>query len=530
MAFCMNCGAELLEGAAFCIKCGARVDEDFEQEQPGENSEEPIATEETAKAEKTANAEETGAAEEPANTEEPAKAEETAKVEAVVTIDQNYDKTELVESEQEPVLGFGLGQGQELGLGPELSRTLGQTHEPIRNEALKEQTQKPVKKKGRFLKVLILILVIAALGVSAVLFFKKTVAPPVKGGASFTLLDIRECVKVETEGNDGLGTLTLTVDTDEIYDILRGGGYDLSKSEAQAVAESVVVAPAKVDNLSNGEEVLLTATADTNIMSEHDIRFAQSTWGYTVSGLTPTIKIDPFEYVSVYFEGISPKVSVDYEAREVNSDIGTLSYEFDRRENLAKGDEITLKCTSDVSNYIEDGYSFSQTEKTYVVDDVIVYINLPEEINEEGLARMKKEAGDNIGAMLTEHELDESPVHNTGLKFEGVFILNKKQLDGGDDNVVYLLYSTNIYSDIMSNTTVYFPFRFDDVVEYVDGTVGFDDYYPDYGHDSGLFPHGTWLEDAFPGYSDTTIMFSKLVRSRTDEYNYELDESIAKMF
>lgn len=484
MAFCMKCGAPLLEGAVFCIKCGAKQDEEeFQTAEPAE----------------------------PASQEQPAVEGETEILMEDTPAGQGG--TEILMEEQ-----------------PLQAPTFQPRPGEIKQKALR--TEQPQKKKGGFVKKLILPLVaIMAIAAAAVAVMKMT-AKPLQGGASFALVDIKDCVDVVAEGNDGLGVMTFTVDTNEITDILRGEGFDLTKGQAKEIAESVVVTAAKTENLSNGEEVLFTASGDINKMSEHGIRFAQSTWGYTISGLTPTTKIDPFEYVEVYFTGISPCIDIDYEAKDVPNGIGRLSYEWDREGEFAKGDEVILRCTEDPARYIEDGFSFTEMEKTYVIDNVASYVKYPGDITEEGLNRLKKEAEDSINAMLNEHEFDDNPVKNTGLTYIGLLVLNKKNMDGwGGNSEVVLIYSTSIYSDILSPTTVYYPYRFYDVVVREDGFIDIGERdEPAYGEDSDLYPKGTAYESPFPGFSDTDKMFSVLVRRRTDEFTYELDDAINKMF
>lgn len=448
MAFCMNCGAELQEGAAFCIKCGTKIEEEV-----------------------------------------PA--------------------TEVVKADEPPKI--------------------------LPKEAPKKQVEATAipeksKKKSKLPLILIAGVALVAVAVGAVFGIKKLTKPPIEGGTSFKLLDIYDCVTVKTEGYDGAGVLEVAVDNGAIEEMLEDDYYELSSSDAEEIAYSISVNPAQTDSLSNGQEVLMTVGGNTEIMTQNGIRLKEFSWNYQVAGLTPVKEINPFDYVDITYEGISPYAKVNLEKKIFYNEVEDLTYEISKSEGIVKGDELTVTCTNDPQIFLENGIKLTETTKTFTVDNIKSFIKTPEELNDAVIQRMKTESEDSIGALLEEAHNDKRPVNNTGLKYEGLFVMTGKSYRNSGNNEVILVYSTQISSERLQPTTVYYPFRFFDVVEYEDGIIDYGRYDAAYGHDSDLYPFGYAYEQGFWGFSDSTTMFSVLARSRTDEYTYEVSEDLKDLF
>ncbi len=397
-------------------------------------------------------------------------------------------------------------------------------------EVAESVTPERVKKKSKLPLMLIACIALLTVGAGAVFGIKKLTKPPIEGGTSFKLLDIYDCVSVTTDGYDGAGVLEVSVDNSAIEELLRDDYYELSSDEASDIAYSISVNPAQTDSLSNGQEVLMTVGANTGTMTQKGIRLKEFSWNYQVGGLTPVKEINPFDYVDITYEGISPYAEAHLDKKSFNKEVEDLSYEISKSEGIVKGENLTVTCTNDPQAFLENGIKLTETTKTFTVDNIKSYIKSPEELNDAVIQRMKTESEDSIGAMLEEARHDKRPVNNTGLKYEGLFILSSKDQHSNGNNEVILVYTTQISSERLQATTVYYPFRFFDVVQYEDGIIDYGRYETAYGHDSDLYPFGYNYEQGFWGFSDSTTMFSVLARSRTDEFTYEVSEDLKDLF
>ncbi len=506
MIYCTNCGTKLPDDAAFCTNCGARIDAEVGVEEDN-RTEEP-------------------------KTIQPRMAQNSATVQQNTT--QN-DTTQQNTTQNNTTGQPGYTYQSQYTYQPDKTYRPNITYQPENttgNPEIDPETaaRLKLKKKKRFPAKLVLVLVAIVAVVAGAFAIKKMIAPPITGSSNFALFSIKEFVSYTAEGYDGIGVLTVTVDTEGIEDKLDRGEFDMSSSDAAAVAESITITPAETENLSNGQEVMMRVSGDTEILKEYGIIFKESSYAYVVQGLTEVEAINPFDFVDVTFTGISPMAEARFEAKKVNSDFGELSYEFEESGRLKIGDEVVLKCMEDETYYLERGYRLSEMERSYTVEGVSAYIVTEDEINDTALLRMKKEAEDYINAYLEEEKIDSRPVNNTGLRYLGLLILTKKEMESDRNNEVILVYTTNISSAQLSSTAVYYPYRFYDVVEYSDGTIDYGDKGPAYDTDSEVFPHGYAYESAFKGFTDKTTMFTKLARSRTDEYTYEVGKELESEF
>ena len=203
-------------------------------------------------------------------------------------------------------------------------------------------------------------------------------------GASKTSVNLSEVTHIQLTGFNGEGVLTATVDIDDKY----GAFY-----------ETVSVEFSKSTGLTNGDEVTITYNYDKKAAKVYNLKVTAPSQHYTVTGLVdavPVSKLELFEGVEMNYEGIAPLVtaSVDTEAASF-SDI--VSYEIvDMKEYYDAGDTIKVRAVFDEADLEEEGYkalvSTDECIMEYTVEGVDRYITNTDDITDEMLASLKKEA------------------------------------------------------------------------------------------------------------------------------------------
>ena len=394
--------------------------------------------------------------------------------------------------------------------------------------AASDKTTKKEKKekKGGFGKVLG-IAVVAVAAVGAFLYFKPGSGVSIGG----TNVDVEASTSYIVDGYDGAGKLSVNVDYNAIKDAISNGSKDITDNDLYTLVDSVKVTPEVSDSLSEGQEVNLKLTYNSTIAEENKVKFKNTEWKYVISGLEPTTEINPFEYVDVTFEGVTPEGTVKYNASAVNSQLGTLNYEFDRFQRLSNGETVTLKCVTDEDRLLGMGYKLTENSKTYNVDSLDEYISDPANLDATVLGRMKKDAEEEINGHLS--ILRENNMSFTDLKYEGAFAVTQNNMDDwGLDHYIVLVYSTTASCTISPDDRGYFdpkdayiPVKFENVKKFHDGTTDYGKcYLLDTPHE--IYAPNTWWN--FKGYTDGTKMYTDLARSMQG-YSSVYDDSLANI-
>ncbi|MCC8192607.1 MAG: zinc ribbon domain-containing protein [Ruminococcus sp.] len=160
--------------------------------------------------------------------------------------------------------------------------------------------------------------------------------------------------------------------------------------------------------LSEGDEITVTATYtgktydDESGTIEYDGKYyscqKESTKTVTVTTLSSTEVLDPFENVTIEYDGIDPFLSISgYDTSQANKVISTyFEFEASKSENLKAGDVITVTAvykTVDDKQYTDKdlesaGYTLLKTEHTYTVpDEVAKYAKKSSSFNQNKVSK-----------------------------------------------------------------------------------------------------------------------------------------------
>lgn len=202
--------------------------------------------------------------------------------------------------------------------------------------------------------------------------------------ASKTTIDLKDVTHITLTGFDGEGVLTATVDVDEKY----GAFY-----------ETVSVDFSKSSGLTNGDEVTISFNYDKNAAKTYNLKVKASDMHYTVSGLvaaTPVSENDLFEGLDINFEGIAPLATASLDTSNTRfKDVVTYQI-IDEKEYYDAGETIRVRAVFDAADLEKLDYKATvdseECIKEYIVEDVDRYITDTDQITDEMMASLKKEA------------------------------------------------------------------------------------------------------------------------------------------
>lgn len=220
------------------------------------------------------------------------------------------------------------------------------------------------------------VLAIAVIGITVLLVLLL--------GSSKTTIDLNERTHITLTGFNGEGVLSASMDTDDAY---------------TAFFETVDVEFSKSTNLTNGDEVTITYTYDKKVAKEYKIKVKVADMHYTVGNLVdakPVSKNELFDGVDVSFEGIAPMVEATLVTNK-NEFSDIVSYEIiGGQQYYDEGDTVKVRAIFDEEELAEKDYvaevTSEQCIKEYVVEDVDRYVTDIDEITDEMMASLKKEA------------------------------------------------------------------------------------------------------------------------------------------
>lgn len=353
-----------------------------------------------------------------------------------------------------------------------------------------------------------------------------------------TQFNLRDYTEVKFEGVEGNGTATAELDNARLLeDMARSRDVDvdriknleanfddldemLSNNDVQKVLEmysamqGIQVDLDQSEGLSNGDTVVVSYTINQEKADIAKVEFIGEPITKTVSGLNEVEEIDPFEGLSISFEGTSPNAYVVFQNDNKNEAASRVWFEADRSNGLKLGDTIRVS----VKGYDEDefiksyGVRFSQTEKEYKVEGVEGYITENQDLDPEALDVMMAATEDYIKGYLDDKSRADA-IKADELKYEGYYLLTNKSSDVWYGvNKVYIVYSATVRSKEKKKqfkpTKVYFPVEYDDIKVNANGSYDINTNYKNILGSTNL-NFGFW--ETVNGYTSKEDMKEELV-------------------
>lgn len=356
------------------------------------------------------------------------------------------------------------------------------------------------------------------------------------GEKSFNVTDTME---ISFDGYNGYGVCVLENEYAWVSNVNEWYGDlidDAQRAGNEAkLMDTVIYEITPSEGLSNGDSVTIKANIGS-AAEEFAFQLESEEITVTVEGLEEVEMIDPFEDVSVSFEGIAPNGKVNVQMNDSSGDVG---YTVSQESGLSNGDVITvtLEPKEGMNAYAERyGRAFSTTEKTYTVEGLTSYAAALDSIPKDMMSKLQQQAEDSIQASAASWTEGNSIKE---AKLLGHYFLTAKEgFSVKPQNELYLVY------EITANVTglkrggdgetmetaeeKYYTYCcFTDLMLLSDGTCSVDlsagelcsnRIKSDYGY------YDFWVGATFykyNGFEDLDSMFNHCITKKTESYQYE---------
>lgn len=476
MAFCKNCGTELKEGAIFCKNCGWKLGDDLSEFHIPENNIYGKMPEYIG------------------NTGEQQSNNFTEKL--------NDGKDWTVQKTKTAVHSI-------------------QEWLPVAKEKLKIWFKTFVEKCKRDKKFAI---ITGAAGTVVVVCFVLTI---VFANMS-KKVNIKDCFDVEFYGYEGNGYAEVSFDQ-EVFNKKIMDAIGKKRKINTSVLSNCIHYDLKNDSqLSNGDTITLKLSYNNDRAKEYKIKFVGESFEYKVKGLDDLIELDPFENLSVSFEGISPNMELYYDYIGEEGIIDEDMFHADQYEDIAVGDVITISL--DISEYDmeSNGYQITQLSKEYECTEGSSYLTDLSQLSSGALEEFTDAAEDCINAFYADQY---EYISCENLDYKGSYLLIPKGKDNLYDNILYIVIKGTVLSNELDNgneyfksTTVFMPIGFENIVVQEDDSVTYELISSNILGNTGLPYDYGW--SSVPGYLKLDSMYNELVGSQLVSYTYEMTENL----
>lgn len=333
-------------------------------------------------------------------------------------------------------------------------------------------------------------------------------------------IDVMESMTVSFDGYNGYGTVELENEyawENEAFEIAGIESIDglNTLSEALVIEGAVSYDITPKENLSNGDVVTVKATVDESVLENYKFELvAETEQKFVVENLPELTTIDPFEYIQVTYDGISPNGHAAI-LNETPEDFPLdFYYKVEPENGLKNGDtvKVSLSNFSPDDIALEKGYELSQLEKEYTVSGLMYYADSLSEIPEEALEQLKQQTEDTIKSQIA----NAAGYTINNLEFLGNYFLNAK-----DDNIYsgynYCYYVYRVDVEGQTSESYYYYIGYYDILILEDGTCSYD-------FNKSVRPlnfYGRLGWEIIYAHDNLDNLYNECVTKNLDKYNYE---------
>ena len=368
--------------------------------------------------------------------------------------------------------------------------------------------------------------------VVCVMFFALT-------GCGKKTVKLNDYVNFSVDGYDSMGTLSYEFDYDtfkkdyagkikissnnkEMSEIGILSGMDIEELMLDMCVDKSID---KTTELSNGDVVTLKWNCEDVDAEEYfNVKLDYSDITYTVSGLKEVGRFNPFDYVKVSFDGISPDGKVTVIPDSNKDEMQYINFSIDKNSGLKTGDTITVTASisGSAESFIEKyGAVLDKTEETYTVDGLARYITDISDIPEDMYNKMDKPLQDVLNSDFASWENEKL----NAMDLLGTYTITLKDgMSESPNNYVYFVYKVTAENDKSDGEFSYYWYGyFTDVLILTDGTCTVDLSSYKVVNKSYL-----WSDEVikfggyrYYGYTDLDSLFNKQVVSKIEKYEYK---------
>ena len=346
-------------------------------------------------------------------------------------------------------------------------------------------------------------------------------------------VDLSDYYTVTFDGADSAGTATVECEETALYNALTdAGGSKILSATASSyyepqydIIDSIEVKVSPNEDLSNGDEVTVTYTYSEATAKQYGIKLKGKKETVKVSGLKEVEEVNPFDYVTIEYTGVSPDIYAEVEVDSSKiSMLDDVYFDMSKYYDLAIGDEITVSIDDYYAELaLEKGYLFTETEHTYTVESADSYLTSFDDLSEEALSELQSEASDEITAehaSISSYSISEC-------NYIGAYLLMAKDsyyYDGSSVVLVYQTTATDSDGDF-TDYPVYLAVEFGDVVVKADDSISYDSPSLVYNY---FYPNDGWT--SVYGYETGEELYNDIITSNVNNYTYAVDGDALKAF
>ena len=430
--YCKNCGKENPDNSRFCSSCGAmlvppenntpgeKVTLKFRDQKLSVSAPQPVPFKPAGGASQPVPVKPAGGASQPVPVKPTAGSPQPVPVKPTA----GAPKTVPVKPAQ------GVYQGERL------DRSAAQnTSKKSPDKASSGKKQKKHFSIGRFFIGLLVLALIVGLAFMGITFLRS----------SSKVVNINECIDISFVGYSGNGQAVSSINSNALKkQVEKALGEKIESSEIERMEgmidiEVTLKSKAKnpedesgvsetenedefsqidVEHLSIGDTVEVNVTYIDLQSSYPDIEFKGKKFDVEVKdGLKEYAMLDPFKYLQVAYEGISPFGKVSLKDTTIKSEcpeeylpfLDISYFDPDKIDNIAVGDAIHVKYKDDGQIKMrEAGYKASCTEADIVVgkNDLARYVTDVTEIDADSFESIAAQADDKIRAYCVDKKMD----------------------------------------------------------------------------------------------------------------------------
>lgn len=356
-------------------------------------------------------------------------------------------------------------------------------------------------------------------------------------GCGSKTFDVTSTAEISFKGYNGYGTCTLENEYEWINSVLDWYGDSINemqqaKSEIELM-DTVSYEIDKPENLSNGDTVTINVKIGS-AADDYAFKLTGESITATVEGLKEVEEFDPFENISVVYEGFAPEGTAKIKAE---SEDNAIFYEVNKSTGLSNGDKITVTASSkyNMNQYAQlFGKVFSSAEKEFTVEGLASYASSIDEIPEDAKNKMLSQASDSIKADCASWKEGNSLKSSEFIGY--YFLKNKEGFEEEPYNELYCVYKNTANmkgllrngdgkTEVTGEEVYYTFYRYSDIVIMPDGTCSVDLSSGKITDNRIESDYGYWNWFAvfytFDGYKDLDSMFNDCITKKSDKYDYE---------
>lgn len=276
-------------------------------------------------------------------------------------------------------------------------------------------------------------------------------------------------------------------------------------------------------NLSNGDEVTVTAEIDEDVAKKYKLKLTAQEREFIVEGLPEIQEVDLFEDIKVNFGGIAPYATASLDNRSSEKYVFT-TFSIDKTSGLDIGDVVTVRANYDKNNLLDAGYKAMSDTKEFKVEEMDKFVSKLSEVSPDILDKMQHQAKDAYIAYCTSEWDDINFLQS--IDYCGSYLLNKKAgfADSyGSSNMIYLIFKVNV-KEPENEFSYYIYCKFTDIIILKDGTCSVNLAEYDMPEGSTFWNIGEFFKKGdyyYLGYEDITSLFNQCVTKNIEYYEYE---------